>query len=120
MKSLYIEGNELNPKIILSKDENQFEISGSSLADEPEENFRPALNWLLTYRENANPKTILEFKMNYINTASTKHILDLISSLEKMPNSSVVWFYNDNNIDMKEIGEEFAEIVNIPFDFRPY
>jgi len=30
----------------------------------------------------------------------------------------VEWFYHERDIDMKEVGEEFEGLVDIPFSFR--
>ena len=39
--------------------------------------------------------------------------------LQDIPNSKVVWKYDEEDLDMLEAGEEFAECVSVPFDFIP-
>jgi hypothetical protein len=117
MKSLHITGTSVQPEIHFDKAKAIFEISGNSLADDPAVFFKPVLDWLAQYRNNPNENTQLHIKMDYINLASARHFLDIFYSLETVKNSRVQWFYKNNNIEMRESGEEFAEIVNIPFEF---
>jgi hypothetical protein len=118
MESLHIIGNSLHPEFKFDKAEGIFEISGNSLADNPEEIFKPALNWLKQYLINPNEHTLLCINMDYINVVSAKHFLDILYLIEKTKNGRVLWMYKINNLEMRESGEEFAEIVNIPFEFK--
>jgi len=118
MESLHIAGTSVQPEIHFDKAKAIFEISGNSLADDPTAFFEPVLEWLAQYRNDPNESTELSINMNYINLASARHFLDIFYALEPIKNSRVRWFYKINNIEMRESGEEFAEIVNIPFDFN--
>jgi len=35
-------------------------------------------------------------------------------------NMTVQWFYHEDDEDMQEAGEEFSELVEIPFEFETY
>jgi uncharacterized protein YkuJ len=59
--------------------------------------------------------------MTYFNTASSKIILDILMRLETLhedgKNISVEWHYEEDDEDMQEAGEEYADIVEVPFTF---
>lgn len=120
MEIINLEGSEDTPKIILDKGNGIFEISGRSLPEDSAEFYRPILEWLERYSSDANPKTSFVFKLEYFNTASSKLILDILSKLEDIKGINVLWYYNEDDEDMQEAGEEFSELVEIPFEFKTY
>ena len=120
MQILNLEGTEDTPKIILDKGNGIFEISGRSLPEDSAEFYQPVLDWIDTYKEEPNPKTEFMFKLEYFNTASSKLILDVLSNLEDIDGMTIVWYYHEDDEDMQEAGEEFSELVEIPFEFKTY
>lgn len=120
MKVINLEPTEDTPKIILDKSNNVFEVSGRSLPEDAAEFYGPILEWLDAYQSNSNPKTNFQFKLEYFNTASSKLILDVLSKLEGINGVTVTWYYHEDDEDMQEAGEEFSELVEIPFDFKTY
>jgi hypothetical protein len=120
MEIINLEGTEDTPKIILDKNNGIFEISGRSLPEDSAEFYKPVIEWLEKYNTNPNTKTHFTFKLEYFNTASSKLILDVLSKLEDLPNVTVLWYYHEDDEDMQEAGEEFSELVEIPFEFKTY
>lgn len=120
MKVLNLEGTEDTPKIVLDKDGGLFEISGRSLPEDSAEFFNPVLDWLEEYKGSSNPETVFNFKLEYFNTASSKLILDILSKLEGIDGAKVVWYFHEDDEDMEEAGEEFDDLVEVPFDFETY
>jgi SiaC family regulatory phosphoprotein len=120
MKSLQIEATATTPSIIFDSEKNVFEIAGRSVADNPSGVYLPALQWLSNYERDPRPATLVAIKLEYFNTASSKALLDLLSALSFIRNTKVIWYYQEDDEDMKEAGEEFFELVNIPFEFKTY
>jgi hypothetical protein len=120
MEILNLEGTEDTPKIILDKKNGIFEISGRSLPEDSAEFYRPVLEWISTYAKEPNGSTEFAFKLEYFNTASSKLILDVLSALEDIQNMKILWYYHEDDEDMEEAGQEFSELVEIPFEFKTY
>lgn len=120
MKPLLIPGTSTTPTITLDADKGIFEISGRSVDDNPSEVYLPVMQWLNAYAKDPKSTTIFAFKLEYFNTASSKVLLDTISALSFIRNTKILWYYQDEDEDMKEAGEEFFELVNIPFEFKTY
>lgn len=120
MEIISLEGTEDTPKIILDSKNGIFEISGRSLPEDTAEFYQPVLEWLERYAQSANADTKFVFKLEYFNTASSKLILDILSKLEDVDNASVVWYFHEDDEDMEEAGQEFSELVEIPFEFETY
>jgi hypothetical protein len=120
MEVLTREGSEDTPKVILDKNNGVFEISGRSLPEDAAEFYQPILDWLSRYEASPNSETKFQFKLEYFNTASSKLILDILSQLEGIEGTVVQWFFHEDDEDMEEAGEEFSELVEIPFEFKTY
>jgi hypothetical protein len=120
MKVLDLEGTEHTPKVILDKKNGIFEISGRSLQDDTAQFYKPILDWIKEYSADPNPATDFIINLEYFNTASSKVLLDVFSALENIKGAKVVWCFQDDDEDMEEKGEEFAELVKIPFEFKAH
>lgn len=120
MKALLIDGTDDTPKIVLDKENNVFEISGRSLSEDSVEFYKPVLDWISDYAKNSNDTTVFIFKLEYSNTASSKLIQDIMNALEKIKETKIIWYYQEEDEDMEQAGYEFAELVEIPFEFKTY
>jgi len=124
METIKIQGTEDTPKIILDAENEIIEISGRSLPEDVSSFYEPVLNWLNEYAENPKKKTIFNFKLTYFNTASSKLLLDILMKLEEMHEKGqdvlVRWHYPEDDEDMAEAGEEYADIVDVPFEQIAY
>jgi len=120
MEIINLEGTEDTPKIILDKTNKIFEISGRSLPEDSAEFYQPVLDWIHEYAKDPLPETIFAFKLEYFNTASSKLILDVLTALEEIKNAKVHRYFNEEDEDMEEAGEEFSELVDVEFELKPY
>jgi len=126
MQVIKIEGTDDTPQVTLdASPENPFmEISGRSLPEDVVAFYDPILEWLDEYAENPLEKTILNIKLEYFNTASSKLLLDILLKLEDMHDAGqdvlVRWHFPDDDEDMEEAGEEYEDIVEVPFEQVSY
>ena len=124
METIKIAGTEDTPNVILDAENEIFEISGRSLPEDVASFYDPILNWLDEYSEGPNEKTIFNFKLVYFNTASSKLLLDILMKLEEIHESGnevlIRWYYPEEDEDMEEAGEEYSDIVDVPFEQVSY
>lgn len=124
MENLTIEATDETPNIHLDFTTNRFLFSGKSLPEDVTSFYSPVLSWLDQYKESNKGETIVEFKMEYFNTASSKIFLDILFKLEEIQSNEgkllVKWYSKANDPDMQEAGEEYAEIVEVPFEHLSY
>lgn len=122
MTNINLEGTEDTPKIILDATNNIYEISGRSLPEDCAQFYKPILDWLDGF--NPTSKVNFVFKLDYFNTASSKLILDILNRLEKIKNKgkdvTILWCFSEDDEDMQEAGEEFSELVEVPFELKSY
>src|SRR5712664_2075662 len=120
MEILNLKGTEDTPTILLDKKNGIFEISGRSLPEDSAEFYRPVVDWIGQYAAEPNASTEFVFKLEYFNTASSKLILDVLSALEEIKRMKILWYFHDDDEDMEEAGQEFSELVEIPFEFKKF
>lgn len=124
MSVIKIQGTDDTPTVTLDRDNNIFEISGRSLPEDVVVFYKPILEWLDEYKNNPLEKTVFNFNLEYFNTASSKLLLDVLLKLEDISNDGhdvlVKWHYPDDDEDMEEAGEEYSDIVDVPFEQVPY
>lgn len=120
MDILHLEGTEDTPRVVLDGRNGLMEISGRSLPEDSTAFYRPVLDWIEGYAKAPNASTTCIFKLEYFNTASSKVILDVLYALEDIPGVKVKWYFHDEDEDMEEAGQEFSELVEIPFEFKAY
>lgn len=122
MKAINIEGTDNYPSISMDKENGKLLIEGKSLPEDALGFYSPVIEWLNEYSKDPNTKTILELKIHYFNTASSKMILFILQKIEKLSQSSDVevhWYYFEDDEDMLEAGEIYAERINFPFKLIP-
>lgn len=117
-------GTDDTPTVTLDAANDLFEISGRSLPEDVTAFYNPILAWLDEYAANPNAKTVFSFKLVYFNTASSKLLLDVLMKLDDLAGEGhdvlVKWYYPEDDEDMQEAGEEYADIVEVPFEHVPY
>lgn len=124
MEVIKILGTDDTPNVILDAENEIFEISGRSLPEDVTAFYEPILTWLEDYADNTNEKTIFTFKLVYFNTASSKLLLDILMKLEELYENGkdilIKWYFPDDDEDMEEAGEEYSDIVDVPFEMVSY
>jgi len=120
MNDFIIKATPETPSVTFVPSKNIFEISGFSLPENVISFYKPVLEWLEEYFKSPNKETVFTFKIKYFNTASSKMLTRLFLKLEEMNDNGkpvkVNWYYNEEDEEMQEAGEEFKEIINLPID----
>lgn len=119
MEKLILEETEDTPEIILDPDNNEFKISKISVPENALDFYAPVLNWIKEYAKNPNPKTVFDFDLEYVNTASSKQVIQLILLLQKVAEKGDVkvrWYYESIDEDMQALGKRYKKLVNVPFE----
>ena len=124
MEILKIQSTEDNPQVILDRESNILEISGRSLPEDVNTFYEPMMSWIEEYAKAPLDVTVFNFKLTYFNTASSKIILDILTQFEEMIEEGhqvmVRWHYPEEDEDMMEAGEEYSEMVDVPFEMVSY
>ncbi len=122
MEKFNLEGTDSTPKILFDKESGKFEIAGRSFPEESRSFYAPVFKWLEEYAQNPNEETFFEFKLEYFNSSSSLIILEILNVLDaiykKDKKVTISWNYLEIDEDMQEAGEEYSELVSLPFEYH--
>lgn len=124
MDPIRIEATADTPAVILDSNAGVFEISGKSYPEDTREFYGNILAWVDLYVADPNPETHFVFKLKYFNSSSYKPIFDILTKLslleKKNKKVKVEWHYKNGDEDVKEAGEEFQELSDLPFSYHTF
>ena len=119
MESLLIEGTAKTPNIRFDGNQGLIEIKGRSIPENSIEFYKPLVDWLDNYSQGPKQTTKVNIQLEYFNTSSSKCILDVFKKLESIHKSNhevvINWYYEEDDEDMLEAGEDYESIIRIPF-----
>ncbi len=121
MLPLILDKTQDTPEIILDKTGGRFEFSGNSIPENTKKFFEQVFDWLENYIADPNEETIVNFKMVYFNTSSTKSLLDIMIQFKELAKKNkmliINWYFSADDEDMLEAGEGFSKMVRFPFNY---
>lgn len=110
------------PTIKFEPKQGKLEIKGRSIPENSVEFYRPLVEALESYTKAPVSPTSVDIQLEYFNTASSKCILDVLKKLESIHRKgtpvNITWFYEEDDEDMREAGEDYQAIVNMTFKMQ--
>lgn len=131
MNNFVHHATEISPEIFLSHAENRFVISGNSAPEDVRELYYPVLEWMKEFvsmvkkNNTYTDKKPLIFKLDleYFNSSSAKFLFDIFTILKDLNNEGVPvvieWYYDAEDTDLREAGEDLALLCEIEFKYCP-
>ncbi len=123
MDNINIEVGERSPKITCDWDKGVMEIVGESYPENVTDFYGPVLSAVEKYLSTSKDKSFsCTFELLYFNSSSAKVLMRIFDMFEEYSNShghniKVIWKVDEEDDNMRELGEEFAEdIENIKFE----
>lgn len=119
MQTLFIKATETTPQVSFNGQTGEFFIGGKSITEEADSFFQPVIDWIANNRF-YTPIT-LTIDLEFFNISSSKRILYMLYKFNDMAEQletpvSVKWLYQKGDEDMMEVGQDYAYMVNIPFE----
>lgn len=119
MEPISYEGTPKTPSVNFNANDGVIEIKGRSIPENSIEFYKPLVDWLEEYKNNAKPQTKVIIQLEYFNTSSSKCILDVFKKLEAIHKAKnpveIQWYYEEDDEDMLEAGEDYESIIRVPF-----
>lgn len=118
MEVIILEGTPKTPTVEFKPAEGYLLLKGRSIPENSIEFYKPLIEGLEAYNKNPQPTTKVDIQLEYFNTSSSKCVLDVLKKLEVINGNSQVtinWFYEEDDEDMLEAGEDYQTIINVPF-----
>lgn len=116
-------GSKDSPTVILNEGNNTFRIEGPSFAENAIPVYSPILEWVDTHMHAIKGELKCEFDFFYLNSSSKRSAYNVLKKLEehylKGKKISIIWHFDQFDDDMLEQGQEFSDVLNLPFVFSP-
>lgn len=123
MDKFIIEATEETPEVLIDYAQGIIEISGKSLPEDSVAFFIPVEEAIRKYKEEPVKKTIINLRLEYLNSSSQKRILEIISLFENFPDMGmevlINWYYLPDDDDMIDEGKEFSRMISLPINISP-
>ncbi|MFW6095836.1 MAG: DUF1987 domain-containing protein [Bacteroidota bacterium] len=121
---VFIKGTSETPEVILNKKSGEIKFQGRSMPEDAKSFYVPLKEWIAEYAENPAPGTHVVFSYEYFNTASSKMIMEILEEISKIQDKDkqikAEWHYLEDDDDMLEAGEDYADITGLNFDYISY
>jgi SiaC family regulatory phosphoprotein len=133
IQKLHISATDKTPEVYFSPQENIFLIRGISSPEDVRAMYFPVLEWIVVFvneiisgnYKSYTPDHPLIFKteLTYFNSSTAKFIYDIFIELKKLIQHGipviVEWYYEEEDIDVKEGGMDIALLAEMEFLFIP-
>lgn len=114
MEPMRIDATARTPQVEFLFAENRFLIKGESYPEDITAFYGPVIGKLRQHFASLSGQSVeFCFELIYFNSSSAKVLMELFESLDELASNGnsvrIVWIYDEDDDNMQEMGEEFAE-----------
>jgi len=124
MENLEISPTSTTPHVILDAGNGRIQISGRSIPEDPDVFYSKIFNWINQYFGENSQDTEIEFKLEYVNSGSSKYVLELLREVKRLApdnkSTTVVWSFERDDESIEELGDHYKNTIDLQFEFREY
>lgn len=121
MEKIFIEPSRVTPLINFDPDEGILEMRGRSSPENAIQFYQKIIQNLDLYAVSDQGDFTANFAFEYFNTSSSKCLFDVFKRLVRIKDSGkdlvVNWFYEEDDEDMMEAGEDYSDLLDLEFNF---
>lgn len=124
MEIIDIQPTRYTPTVLLDGNKCVFEIRGVSMPEDAPAFFDPIISWIKEHKFCKDERSAINFYLDYFNTSSAKMILEMMLTIDQIfaTGSDIVigWYYHEDDEQLKEVGEEYAQLLQCPLILQVY
>ena len=124
MDDFFVKKTFNTPEVLFSPAEGILKIEGRSIPEDPGEFYDDIIARLIKYFEEPQGITRIEIKLEYINSGSSKYMLELMRLLKRnydKGNDCIInWYYEEDDESIQELGQHYQATVQIPIKLIEY
>lgn len=117
-----LEATDRSPLVQFNESEGTLLIQGRSVHENADSFYAPVHDSVEAYLSRRPGKLQVTFDLEYFNSSSSKYFLDILRSAEDAATNGTVvqvnWYYDPDDLDMKEAGADYKELLQIPLKLR--
>ena len=122
MDALIVKLTKETPEIIFNPKDDLYSIKGKSLPENAVDFYKPVFDWINNFSLNHPNKHIaLNVDIDYMNSSSIKLLFFIFNTINKHyqtnknANTCINWFCSKDDELMVNKGNEFKELLDLPF-----
>ncbi len=131
MKNIYIKGSHgahFTPTVNFNYETGICELKGESYLEDTIKFYYPLMEWIKNYIKTIKKELVLNVKLTYFNTSSSKCIIDILNILKAYEQNEgkvvINWYYNDKDEEYEDELEEIEDFMietglninNVPYN----
>src|SRR6056297_2345501 len=124
MEEYYIKKTFNTPEVRFSPGEGLLKIEGRSIPEDPGDIFDVIIRHLEKYFENPREVTRVDIKLEYINSGSSKYLLELLriikANYDRGNDCIINWYYEEDDESIYELGQHYQNTIQVPFKLIDY
>lgn len=124
MEDIFLKKTFNSPEVEFVSSTGELNIEGNSIPEDPGEFFERLIDWLNDYFLDPVEETVMNIKLEYINSGSSKYMLELLRILKenhaKGRKVLVKWFFEEGDESIEELGQHYEQTMQIPFEIIEY
>ena len=119
MEHLQIAGGKDTLAIDFHPETGVLVLEGESYSENPIDFFDLLSDWLTRYIQEIHGALTVNITISYLNTSSSKCLIDFLEMLAEYHQSKgeikLNWYYEEDDEDMQETGEELCEDLELSY-----
>ena len=121
MEKIFIEPTRVPTLVNFDPDQGLLEIKGRSSPENSILFYQKIIDNLDEYIQSDLTDFKANFSFEYFNTSSSKCLFDVFKRLSRIEESgkglTINWYYEEDDEDMMEAGEDYADLLDLEFNF---
>ncbi|MFY0687250.1 MAG: DUF1987 domain-containing protein [Cyclobacteriaceae bacterium] len=123
MDELRLASTRITPEVKFQPREGTLVISGRSHPENAPGFFDQVIEAIDNFSSYTTPRLTTNFQLEYFNTSTSRCLLDVLYSLKKVGTNDkeieINWYYDEDDEDMMEMGEDFAVLTDLNINLHP-
>ncbi len=120
MEKLFFESTRVTPFLIFDPSIALLDIRGRSSPDNSVNFYSKVLNQLDIYINEGENNVEVNIFFEYLNSSTSKIVFDIFRKLTQIKSNGkqvvVNWHFEEEDDDMMEAGEDYADLIDLPFN----
>lgn len=120
MKQIRIKQTTDSPSLIIDGEVGMIRIAGKAIAHEPFKVYKRLEKEISEYCLDPYKLSTVNIRLINLSSSASKWLYHLLKEIEKIDSEEsrviVNWIYDEDNDVMLETGEDFRQIIDLPFN----
>ena len=122
LKKYESEASDDTPYVIFDPFTGNCKITGKSYPEDIASFYLPIITWWEDYKEFGRRDIVLDMKLGYFNSGSSKSFIDIFERLDDLDEVEVLvnWYYPTDDEEIFESGKIYDDLTDFKFNFIEY